>query len=573
VTSSQPRVRRNEWGSLLVPPLSQSSAGQSSAGQSSAGQSSAGPPDAGPPWQPHLSVSIVMPAYGAHRTLPFVLAGLAAQSYPAHLLELIVVDDGAQSGLAPLELPEIRPDNARLLRVEQGWGRANACHLGALAAEGDVVHWLDADMLPERQHVEAQLRWHHEIDYAVVLGHKWFVDPEPLDAVTPADVRDAVAQGRVADYFDGQEKDLHDWVERWYARFDDLRTIGPRACRLNVGATASLTRDLYLDSGGMDTSLRLGEDIALGYRLGEAGAVFLPDRQANSWHLGRTHVMQRRAEVNDYNDVFLSDRLPELRNKRRAGRLYSVPYLEVVLDTRDLLSPPVIATVDALLGGTLPDLVVTLLGPWSELGAERCAPLDDPRLETRLIHASYVGDPRVRLLEELPAGRCQAMFRMTLDNADWAPTPKTVARLLSNLERSHHGLRLVRMPDGTLVRVVRTAALARAHRVIKSGEFLDDVLDELFGAWTFEAAEVGFVQSAQVHRPRLQGTAGLAEDPQAAWDYDDGPTAPAGDRNDEADDLHEPPAEAGPPAARHVQAPPSPASLRDKVAGLLGRRD
>ena len=155
MTSSQPRVRRNEWGSLLVPPLGL--------------------------WQPHLNVSIVMPAYGAHRTLPYVLAGLAAQSYPSHLVEVIVVDDGAHAGQQPLELPEVRPDNARIVRVEEGWGRANACHLGAGLAEGDVIHWLDADMLPDREHVEAQLRWHHEIDYAVVLGHKWFVDPAPLD--------------------------------------------------------------------------------------------------------------------------------------------------------------------------------------------------------------------------------------------------------------------------------------------------------------------------------------------------------------------------------------------------------
>jgi glycosyltransferase involved in cell wall biosynthesis len=469
VTSSQPRVRRNEWGSLLVPPLGQ--------------------------WQPHLNVSVVMPAYGAHRTLPFVLAGLAAQSYPQHLLELIVVDDGVHAGMPALELPEVRPENARILPVEKGWGRANACHLGALAAEGDVIHWLDADMLPAREHVEAQLRWHHEIDYAVVLGHKWFVDPAPLDEVSPAVVRDAVRDGGVDAYFPPEVLEEHEWVERWYGRFDDLRTIGPRACRLNVGATASLARDLYLDSGGMDTTLRLGEDIALGYRLGEAGAVFLPDREARSWHLGRTHVMKRRAEVNDYNDCFLSDRLPELRNKRRAGRLYSVPYLEVVLDTCELSFGPVIATVDSLLNGTLPDLAVTLIGPWGELADERIHPLDDPMLDTRLIHASYVGDPRVRLVSELPPGRCPAMFRMTLENADWAPTHKTVARLLANLERSHHGLRIVRMRDGSVARIERTAAVARALRVMKSGEFMDDVLDELFGSWTFDAAEVGFLPS------------------------------------------------------------------------------
>ncbi len=551
MTSSQPRVRRNEWGSLLVPPLGQ--------------------------WEPHLSVSLVMPAYGAHRTLPYVLAGLAEQTYPSHLMELIVVDDGAAAGQPPLELPDARPDNARIIRVEQGWGRANACHTGAMAADGDVVHWLDADMLPEREHVEAQLRWHHEIDYGVVLGHKWFVDPEPLYRLTPQQVREAVAQGRLADHFEGQEKDLHDWVERWYARFDDLRTIGPRALRMHVGATASLTRDLYLSSGGMDTSLRLGEDIALGYRLGEAGAVFVPDRQAKSWHLGRTNVMKRRDEVNDYNDVFLSDRIPELRNKRRLGRLYSVPYLEVVLDTRGLDFHPVIATVDALLNSTLNDLGVVLVGDWSHLGDERCNPLDDPMLDTRLIHESYVGDPRVHLVDGLPEGRCGAMFRMTLANADWSPTHKTVARLLNNLERSHHGLRLVRMPDGSVARIERTAAISRAHRVIKSGEFLDDVLDELFGSWTFEAAEVGFWPWQEVHRPRLQGTAGRAEEPQAAWDHDDVPVAPgvadASDREDDEADADGPVAPAtaaAKPAA--VPTPPPVPSLRTRFASLLGRR-
>ena len=565
MTSSQPRVRRNEWGSLLVPPLGL--------------------------WQPHLNVSIVMPAYGAHRTLPYVLAGLAGQTYPSHLVEVIVVDDGAHAGQQPLELPEVRPDNARIVRVEEGWGRANACHLGAGLAEGDVIHWLDADMLPAREHVEAQLRWHHEIDYAVVLGHKWFVDPAPLAGVSPADVHEAVLADQMDKYFPGGVLERHEWVERYYERYDDLRTIGPRACRMNVGATASLARDLYFDSGGMDTSLKLGEDISLGYRLGEAGAVFLPDRDARSWHLGRTHVMKRRAEVNDYNDCFLSDRVPELRNKRRAGRLYAVPYLEVVLDTTGLPYASVVATVDALLGGTLPDLTVTLVGRWSELDDSRIHPLDDPMLDTRLISASFAGDPRVQLVEELPEGRCPAMFRMTLENAEWAPTPKTVARLLHNLERTHHGLRLVRMPDGSTARIERTAAVSRAHHVIKSGEFLDDVLDEVFGAWTFEAAEVGFWPCQEVHRARMQGTAGEADEPATAWDHTDVPLAPSVKTSLKASPKASP--EAGAQAAARAganavrpagQAPPPAASLtrtlartlppsvRRRVATLLGRR-
>ena len=49
--------------------------------------------------------------------------------------------------------------------------RARLPH-GCGRVDGDVVHWLDADMLPHRDEVEAQLRWHHLIDHAVVMGHK-----------------------------------------------------------------------------------------------------------------------------------------------------------------------------------------------------------------------------------------------------------------------------------------------------------------------------------------------------------------------------------------------------------------
>ena len=133
----QPVVRHNDWGSLAPPTLGG--------------------------WEPTLSVTVVVPTFNYQRTLPYVLAALAGQSYPSHLLEVLVVDDQSSP---PQELPEVRPDNTRLIRVEEGWGRANACHLGALAADGDVLHWYDADMLAHREEVEAHARWHHLVDYA-----------------------------------------------------------------------------------------------------------------------------------------------------------------------------------------------------------------------------------------------------------------------------------------------------------------------------------------------------------------------------------------------------------------------
>ena len=169
----------------------------------------------------------------------------------------------------------MRPDNTRLIRVEEGWGRANACHLGALAADGDVLHWYDADMLAHREEVEAHARWHHLVDYAVPGGHKLFVDPASLLEVDPAVVRDRVAAGEAGELFPGQEHEPHQWVEDYWAKTHDLREAGPRAQRFHIGMTGSVTKALYLDSDGFDRTLRLGEDMHLGHSLAQAGGVFV----------------------------------------------------------------------------------------------------------------------------------------------------------------------------------------------------------------------------------------------------------------------------------------------------------
>jgi len=486
--SDQPRVRRNDWGSLTVPDLGA--------------------------WEPALSVSVVIPAYDAGRLLPTVLAGLAAQSYPAHLLEVVVANDGP----GDLELPEVRPERTRVVSVAEGWGRANACHTGAIAADGDVLHWLDADMLVEREHVEAQLRWHHAVDYAVALGHKWFVDPAPVLAVTPAEVRERVETGRVGELFAGREKERH-WVEDVYDRTEDLRRAGPNALRTHVGATASLHRALYLEAGGMDTALRLGEDISLGHRLAQAGAFFVPDRAARSWHLGPSHVMGREDEVTAYNDPFLADRVPNLRAKRRPGRHYAVPYVDVVLDTRDQPHASVTALVDALLDSSLPDIVVTLLGDWAGLTDERRSPLDDPMLAQRIVHATYRSEQRVRLLAALPDGRPDAAFRLLLPSAAWVPRRRTLADLLLHVEKTHDGLRQVLLPDGSPARLERTAAFARARRLARAGEDLDDVVDEVYGsAWT-AAEDLGFVAAEGIGRPHLARTGGPPLSSDEAWEH------------------------------------------------------
>jgi GT2 family glycosyltransferase len=447
-------------------------------------------------WKPRLSASVVIPAYGAQEKLDLTLASLAGQSYPSHLLEVVVVDDGS---VPALRLPEIVPEHVRLVHSSEGmWGRAHACHTGATLAEGDVIHWLDSDMVVFAEHVEAQLRWHHLADYLVILGYKRFVDFADGQLDQQA-VFDAVTGGSAEKLFDPAQSKPHEWVEKIIDKTDGLRQHGSQSFRVHVGATASVTSRFLRSAGGMNDSLVLGEDIELGYRLAQQGAVFIPDPEARSWHLGPSTVMRRREQVNRHNEPHLSQRLPTRRDlRRRPGRQWLVPFVDVVVDARDDSYEEVRTTVDAALASTLPDVGVTLVGRWSELGDERRAPLDDPLLDLRLIRAEFAHDGRVKLVEQVPETSASATFRFTCPPG-WVLTVDALQSLADLAAGKDYGAVLLAIPQGSdlvVARFERTAAVARAIAVRKDGEKLDDLIDEMFGSHGIDGTEWALIPVA-----------------------------------------------------------------------------
>lgn len=438
-------------------------------------------------WRPTLRVSVVVPAHRAEATLPYTLASLAAQTYPAELLEVVVVDDGTEPSL---ELPRIRPDRTRVVATKESWGRAHACHVGALAADGDVLHWLDADMLLYHDEVEAQLRWHHLLDYAVVLGHKTFVDVAPGMPDVESVLR-TVQDGRAADLFPDRWTSPHDWVEEHIQRYDGLTANAAKSYLVHVGASASVGRALYLEAGGMDESLKLGEDVELGYRLSQQGAVFVPDVEARSWHLGRSTLMQQQESVNRYNRPFVTDRIADMRHWRARGRSYSVPWVEVVVDATDRSFEEVRHSVNGCLAGTAADVTVLVTAPWGRLDDERRSPLLDPDRDLRMLRAELAGDARVRMVEEVAATAFPATYRLRLP-AGWTPGRDSLRRLAYEMARRDRGLVSLLMPDGQVARLERTSAFHRAMRLTDAGEDLDAVVDEVSKTWWYEAVEEGF---------------------------------------------------------------------------------
>jgi hypothetical protein len=268
--------------------------------------------------------------------------------------------------------------------------------------------------------------------------------------------------------------------------------------------------------------------------------------------------MRDFAALKRYNDPYVADRVPYRRYLRTdPGRQWLVPYVDAIVPAAGY--EDVRATVDALLASSVPDVAITVTGPWSALGDDRRAPLRDPDLDLRLIHATFEHDPRVRLTDS-PAevaqttrgdiahlargdvaqtvhgdvgqtargdvghsaradvgdsARAEAAngtspgvvspFRLLLPPG-WVPSRDTLERMINHLEEHDTGALCIALDETdqgvTVARLERTAALSRAQLVARPGEHLDTVLDEVFGLEWLDGESWGFTARPAVYPPR-----------------------------------------------------------------------
>lgn len=94
------------------------------------------------------AVSVVVPTRDRPEPLRRCLQALAGVDYPAGRFEVVVVDDGGATDLAPLLPRAPAGPRVRLLRQAHG-GPGRARNAGAAAAEGQVLVFTDDDCAPD----------------------------------------------------------------------------------------------------------------------------------------------------------------------------------------------------------------------------------------------------------------------------------------------------------------------------------------------------------------------------------------------------------------------------------------
>jgi glycosyltransferase involved in cell wall biosynthesis len=226
-----------------------------------------------------LSVSVVVAGARRPERLRELVRVLLRQDVPSESYELIVVDDGSPEPICSVvsECSEATEIVVRCLRKTNG-GPASARALGARAARGEYLLFVDDDMLVGQDFVREHLRTQRELGpAAVTCDFEWEIVADPKSF-------ERWYKRTVAEWRKGREAALVSIGDGLF-EFSDEGSEGGFLTAANL----SVAKADYDRSGGFDTSYRSPscEDQEFGVRLREAGIRRVVTTRARATHIER----------------------------------------------------------------------------------------------------------------------------------------------------------------------------------------------------------------------------------------------------------------------------------------------
>ena len=216
-------------------------------------------------------VSVIVAHYRQPDQLARTLRALRRQDHPRDRMEVIVADDGSP------EVPAV-PDGVRLVRQDDaGFRLAAVRNLGARAAVGDVLVFLDADTTPEPAYVRELTRLPALAPDCVTVGrrrHARLAGSGPAEDIERAAMARALPEPT--------------WLTDGYRGSRNLLDGDDRSYRYVIGAVLACSRELFDRVGGFDESFTAygGEDWEWAYRAWVRGAMLAHIPTAVAWHDG-----------------------------------------------------------------------------------------------------------------------------------------------------------------------------------------------------------------------------------------------------------------------------------------------
>ena len=243
-------------------------------------------------------VSVVIPTCNKKCLLSRTLGSLFSQRLDPSQFEIVVVDDGSQDGTSEI-LENQHPVPLVFERHAETKGRAPSRNTGILRATGEIVVFLDDDMLVGPDFIQAHLTAQGDEEKRVVIGN-----------VSTAPEANGSSVSRYLD-------------TRGVKKVKDGKNIPPRYFLTN---NSSVKRQFLLSVGLFDPEfITYGfEDVDLGHRMGKAGGEFVYAGNAESFHIHRhslNELLEKKVLCGKSSLRILIDKHPELGKVLRLNLL------------------------------------------------------------------------------------------------------------------------------------------------------------------------------------------------------------------------------------------------------------
>ena len=275
-----------------------------------------------------MKISVVIPTYNRLNSLKRVLEALDKQVL-LEPFEVVVVSDGSTDGTDEY-LKTLHPSFHLTAVSQKNQGAACARNLGIQRARGEIILFIDDDVVPTSNLIAEHLRLFQEKgDQIVVLGP--MLSPQEF---------------KLSPWVDWEQCML---VKQYQAMCQG--EWEPTARQFYTG-NASVKREFLLQAGGFDPSFKRAEDVELAYRLAEHGLRFFYNDQAVGYHYAERSFESWIATPYAYgaNDVIFH---------KQKGQTWILPNMAKEYRTRNFLIRLIIYC--CLDHGTLSSMTVRLL--------------------------------------------------------------------------------------------------------------------------------------------------------------------------------------------------------------------